>query len=183
MAGGSDDRDWNGELDLAEIFDPRTHTWSAAPDLSAKRFKLPETAALLSSGDVLIAGGSPRAELYDQVANRFVPVTGTIDTARHYISETRLAGGEVLLAGGYPDSDESTAKSWIVHGYGRTTRLPRRIQVHPHRNRFAISEKIDRDAASGGGLEQRRYGVDVVDRPVVDREQDVASLDARGGRR
>jgi hypothetical protein len=114
VAGGSDERDWSGKLDSAEIFEPETRTWSPAPRMEAKRFKLPEEAARLSSGDVLIAGGAPQAELFDPRSNRFLPVGGAIDTARHFMSETLLENGEVLLAGGYPDSDESTAKSWLV---------------------------------------------------------------------
>jgi hypothetical protein len=31
------------------------------------------------------------------------------------MSETKLKDGSVLLAGGYPNSDQSTAQTWIYH--------------------------------------------------------------------
>jgi hypothetical protein len=114
VAGGSDDRDWRGSLSSAEIFDPRAGLWSPAPHMVEKRFKLPEEAARLASGDILVAGGAQRAEIYDPRANRFTAVAGGTDRARHFMSETLLATGEVLLAGGYPDSDEATEKTWLV---------------------------------------------------------------------
>ena len=62
IAGGSDDRDWNGNLNSAEIYDPKTGKFQAALPLNEKRFKLPEEAVLLESGDLLVAGGSKEAK-------------------------------------------------------------------------------------------------------------------------
>jgi hypothetical protein len=114
VAGGSDDRDWNGSMKTAEIFDPATGRWTEVPEMAESRFKLPEAAARLSTGEVLIAGGALQAELYDPRSNRFLAVTGELDEARHFMSETLLASGGVLLAGGYPDSDEATRHTWLV---------------------------------------------------------------------
>jgi WD40 repeat protein len=114
VAGGSDERDWRGATKTAEIFDPTTGRWTQAPDMAAPRFKLPEAAARLSTGEVLIAGGAVETELYDPRSNSFLPVAGRIDVARHFMSETLLADGGVLLAGGYPDSDEATSHTWLV---------------------------------------------------------------------
>ena len=36
-----------------------------------------------------------------------------MNDAHHYMSETKLKDGNVLLAGGYPDYDQSTAETWI----------------------------------------------------------------------
>jgi hypothetical protein len=116
VAGGSDDRDWNGTTSSAEIYDPRSGRWLPAPNMTEARFKLPEEAVRLSSGKILIAGGAQHAELYDERANRFFALAGEIDLPRHFMSETLLSNGDVLLAGGYPDSDAATAQTWLVRG-------------------------------------------------------------------
>ena len=45
IAGGSDERDWNGALSSAEIYDPRTGRFTTAASLNDSRFKLPDEAA------------------------------------------------------------------------------------------------------------------------------------------
>ena len=32
---------------------------------------------------------------------------------RHFMTETKLKDGSVLLAGGYPDNDAGTAETWL----------------------------------------------------------------------
>ena len=113
VAGGSDQRDWSGNLSSAEIYDPRTGRFSAAASLNDSRFKLPDEAVQLPSGKLLVAGGSKQAEIFDPVSGRFALVTGQMNDRWHYISETRLRDGSVLLAGGYPNSDQATAQTWI----------------------------------------------------------------------
>jgi hypothetical protein len=113
IAGGSDDRDWNGNLNSAEIYDPKTGKFQAALPLNEKRFKLPEEAVLLESGDLLVAGGSKEAEVFDPAQGKFLVVTGSMDDARHFMTETRLKDGSVLMAGGYPNNDQGTAQAWI----------------------------------------------------------------------
>jgi hypothetical protein len=89
IAGGSDDRDWSGKLNTAEIYDPEKQTFTAASPLNDRRFKLPREAVQLSSGQ--------------------------IDTARRFMTATKLSDGGVLLAGGYPDNDRATDETWIFH--------------------------------------------------------------------
>jgi len=115
IAGGSDNRDWHGQLDSAEIYDPRTGRRRRGKSLNEGRFKLPYEAAQLWSGALLFAGGSKTVELYDPVTGTFLIATGQMNDARHYMSETKLKDGTVLLAGGYPDNDQSTAETWIYH--------------------------------------------------------------------
>jgi Galactose oxidase, central domain/Kelch motif len=115
IAGGSDDRDWSGKLNTAEIYDPKKQTFTAASPLNDGRFKLPREAVQLSSGRLLFAGGSKTVEVYDPVSNKFLIVTGQIDTARHFMTATKLNDGSVLLAGGYPDNDRATNETWIFH--------------------------------------------------------------------
>jgi Kelch motif/Galactose oxidase, central domain len=115
IAGGSDDRDWQGKMNSAEIYDPRTGKFSATSPLNESRFKLPEEAALLASGQILVAGGSKRVEVYDPASGKFVIAAGQMIDARHFMTETKLKDGTVLLAGGYPNNDQGTAETWIYH--------------------------------------------------------------------
>jgi hypothetical protein len=113
IAGGSDSRDWNGTTNSAEIYDPRTQKFTATSPLTEARFKLPDEAAVLSSGLILVAGGGRHAELYDGSTGKFSLSSGELDNAWHYMSETRLRDGRVLLAGGYANNDQATSKAWM----------------------------------------------------------------------
>lgn len=113
IAGGSDERDWNGTMNSAEIYDPRTGKFTTTSPLNDSRFKLPDEAVQLSSGRLLIAGGSKEAEVFDPASGKFVVVPGEMTDVRHFMSETKLKDGSVLLAGGYPNNDQATARAWI----------------------------------------------------------------------
>ena len=113
IAGGSDDRDWTGTLNSAEIYDPRTHTFTATSPLHDSRFKLPDEAVQLASGKLLIAGGSKTVEVYDPETQKFIVAAGQMPEPRHYMSETKLPDGTVLLTGGYPNNDRASSETWI----------------------------------------------------------------------
>ncbi len=113
IAGGSDERDWNGSMKSAEIYDPRTGKFTAASSMNDSRFKLPEEAVQLVAGRLLIAGGSKQAEIYDPQRGSFLATPGDMDKPWHFMTETRLQDGRVLLAGGYANDPEATAQSWI----------------------------------------------------------------------
>jgi hypothetical protein len=113
IAGGSDERDWNGNMNSAEIYDPRTGKFTAASPMNAGRFKLPEEAVQLASGSLLIAGGSRDVEVFDPASGKFLVVPGQMNDKWHYMTETKLRDGSVLLAGGYPNSDQATTQAWI----------------------------------------------------------------------
>lgn len=112
IAGGSDERDWHGTLSSAEIYDPRRETFSSAATLNDARFKLP-AAVQLRSGQLLVAGGDPRAEVFDTRTGKFMVVAGVMSDARHFMTETLLSDGSVLLAGGYAFTPEATTQTWI----------------------------------------------------------------------
>ncbi len=80
--------------------------------MNDQRFKLPDEAVSLTSGRLLIAGGSKEAEIFDPEDGEFVAAAGQMDERWHYMSETRLRDGSVLLAGGYPNGDQATAQTW-----------------------------------------------------------------------
>jgi Galactose oxidase, central domain/Kelch motif len=113
LAGGSDERDWNGTLSSAEIYDPHTGRFTAAGSLNDDRFKLPDESALVGSNELLIAGGSKEVEVYDARTGKFLVVCGQLSGPWHFMSETRLNDGSVLLAGGYANNDKATADAWI----------------------------------------------------------------------
>lgn len=113
IAGGSDDRDWHGAMNNAEIYDPRTGKFTATSPLNDSRFKLPGEAAQLASGQLLVSGGSKRVELYDPASGKFIVASGQMNDAWHFMTETRLNDGRVLLAGGYPNNDQATSQTWI----------------------------------------------------------------------
>jgi len=113
IAGGSDQHDWTGTMNSAEIYDPHTGKFTTTSPLNDSRFKLPDEAVHLPSGRLLIAGGSKQAEVFDPVTGKFISVAGQMSDKWHYMSETRLKDGSVLLAGGYPNSDQTTNQTWI----------------------------------------------------------------------
>lgn len=113
VAGGSDARDWHGTTNTAEIYDPRTGKFAATSPLNEARFKLPDEAAVLSSGLILVAGGGTHAELFDAKTGRFSLAGGELGDSWHFMSETRLRDGRVLMAGGYANDDRATAQAWM----------------------------------------------------------------------
>lgn len=95
-------------LNSAEIFDPRTRTFSAvAAPMSIERAR--HTATLLKNGQVLITGGQGlRAGMVAFSAELFDPGTGSFEmltpqrlvAPRVYHAATLLDSGQVLIVGG-----------------------------------------------------------------------------------
>lgn len=113
IAGGSDDRDWKGTLSEAELYDPAKRSFSVLPSMSEKRFKLSDEAAVLPDGNVLIAGGSGKAELFNVKRGNFESLASGTGKPQWYMSETSMKNGEVLLLGGYSTSMTATDQVWI----------------------------------------------------------------------
>jgi len=115
VAGGSDERDWRGAYDSAEIFDPRSGKFTLLTGrMDSGRFKLPPEAVRTAGGATLIFGGAPGGVLFDEHSRGFVSVPGTSETERFYPTATALQDGRILLAGGYPKhSDAATALAWL----------------------------------------------------------------------
>jgi hypothetical protein len=91
-------------LSSAELFDPRTGTFSPTGSMATPREV--HTATLLANGRVLIIGGmetqirsTASAELYDPKTGTFSP-TGSLTAARAFHTATLLADGRVLVVGG-----------------------------------------------------------------------------------
>ena len=91
------------------------NTW--LPTSPMVTFRSGQTATLLTSGDVLVAGGgTSSAEIYDPVTRSF-SLTGSMSVPRTNATATRLPDGEVLVAGGEVRGSQTTSASC-------TTRAP-----------------------------------------------------------
>jgi len=116
----------------AEIYDPQTETWRATTDMPSPR--VGHTATLLTSGNVLVAGGCPTnglpcssalgAEIYDPSTETWSDA-GPMITNRTEAYAVGLASGEVLVAGGldgsgFPVVDaeryNATTDAWVASG-------------------------------------------------------------------
>ena len=111
VLGGSDARDFRGRYRSTEVWSPPTRRFRAAPALREPRFKLPDAAVRLPSGDVLVAGGGESVERGGP-GGRFV-LAGTVGGPFSFATATLTAAGRVLVAGGYDDSIVPTADAWI----------------------------------------------------------------------
>jgi hypothetical protein len=67
---------------------------------------------LLPNGDVLVTSGARTAELLDRARGSFREVPGYFPAAYRFAAVAPLAGGDVLIAGGYSDGNENTAGVW-----------------------------------------------------------------------
>jgi Kelch motif len=113
VIGGSDERDFGGRFASAELLDVRRPRSVRVAQMSARRYKLPDAAVLLGDGSVLVAGGAAELERFDPRRGRFAPA-GRIDAALAFSTATRLRDGRVLVAGGYDDRIDVSARAWIV---------------------------------------------------------------------
>jgi formylglycine-generating enzyme required for sulfatase activity len=88
-------------MSSAELYDPASRTFVTTGSMAEGRYG--NSATLLASGKVLVAGGNNNslssAELYDPAAGSFA-ATGSMTTPRYRHTATLLGSGEVLVSGG-----------------------------------------------------------------------------------
>ena len=107
IAGGSGIGDVLKRGYSAELYDPKTGTFSLTGSMNTRRYD--QAGVPLPDGRVLLVGGSvydlgskavATAELYDPKTGKFT-ATGTMTTARSGNTATLLPDGRVLIAGGF----------------------------------------------------------------------------------
>lgn len=95
-----------GTFNTAEIYNRASNSWTSTGNMAERR--LGHTAALLTSGKVLVAGGTIRdpvlplnsAEIYDPATHTWLR-TGSMKTPRYFHTATLLPSGKVLVVGGF----------------------------------------------------------------------------------
>jgi hypothetical protein len=107
-AGGTNESGgYKQQLKSAEIYDPKTNTWTAVGAMEEERSRFDLT--LLADGRVLATGGG-QDSFVTAVAEIFDPQTGTwsqtkpMATGRGGHHAVRLKTNEVLVVGGFPGS-------------------------------------------------------------------------------
>ena len=111
--GGSGDVDGTILYASTELYDPATGSFSAGPTMQAPRYKLPDASVVLDGGDILVAGGAPRPEVFRATSRAFIPVEGSLDATRLFLAAARIDGHRVLLTGGYDRAIRPTAATWL----------------------------------------------------------------------
>jgi hypothetical protein len=117
VIGGQSGGPRGAPLDTSERYDPATKRFRPDATLHDRRYKIGSSVALLPNGDVLVAGGSERAERYRTAEHRFTTLSGSLLLDRHFGTATVLRDATVFVAGGYSMADNvprSTASTVIV---------------------------------------------------------------------
>lgn len=114
VVGGSDSGPRSDRYRTTELYDPVTGRFSPGPDMQWQRYKLPDAAVLLPTGDVLVAGGATQLERYDPSDQLFVPLSGELSGPQEFATATLLDNGEILVLGGYDEQIRTSASAWLV---------------------------------------------------------------------
>lgn len=114
IAGGTDDASaLTGAQASVELYVPARRAFSRTAPMTAARFKIPDCAAALPNGQIVIGGDSPYVEIYDPRTASFGTANGRLDGAWLYPTMTLLRDGRVLITGGYDDGMQVTAGIWL----------------------------------------------------------------------
>lgn len=114
VIGGADRSD-RVHFATTELYDLRTGSFAPGPAMANRRYKIAGTSVLLPNGDVLVTSGARSAELLDRESSTFSEVPGRFPEPYRFATATALPNGNVFIAGGYSDSNESTAGVWLYH--------------------------------------------------------------------
>jgi hypothetical protein len=115
VIGGSDERDSQGKRSTIERYDSTRARFFRAGEMLASRYKIGSSVVVLPDGRVLIAGGGPRAEVYDPATTRTSEVGPQFGGSLNFTTATPLPEGGVLVAGGYfEDGIRMNRNAWVL---------------------------------------------------------------------
>ena len=115
LTGGFDSGFGDDALDTADLYDPGTNSFTAAPNMN--EFREDHTSTALENDTVLICGGEDKSdssdtssfhngcEIYDPVANTFTDTVNPMTEHRGSHQAVLLESGSVLIIGGVEESD------------------------------------------------------------------------------
>ena len=119
VAGGLNEGGFGngGIYSSAELYNPATGSWTPTASMAGRHYG--QTATLLKSGWVLVAGGeSADAQVFEPTRGVWVP-TGAMTTVRTGATATRLPDGHVLVAGGTgPNGQPQPTAELFIAGTG-----------------------------------------------------------------
>jgi hypothetical protein len=159
----------DGSLASAELYDPRSGSWTATGSMTEARLGY-VPATLLSDGRVLVAGGDSStqvvqpdtggagpdpltlaaAELYDPRSGSWT-ATGSMTEARRDHTVTLLPNGAVLVAGGYRIDTRSLVASAELYDPASGTWTPTASMIVARSGHTAIVLADGRVLVAGGG--------------------------------
>lgn len=111
-------------LASAELYDPRTNSWSQIADLGRPR--VGHTATVLPDGRVVVSGGetvaadrqrdvTPAVEIFDPTSNSWTE-TGSLATGRAGHTANLLPDGRILIAGGQTAATRGGRLQFVAAG-------------------------------------------------------------------
>lgn len=114
VMGGSDSQGYRGRYTSTEIYDPESGEFSMGPNMFWGRHKINDAVTLLPSGEVLVAGGADKPEIFDPVHQNFSVTEDQLSGPQMFTTATLLHDGNVLVLGGYDERIQTSASAWSV---------------------------------------------------------------------
>lgn len=114
VIAGSPDCNPQRRVAQTEIYDPRTGTFTPGPTLRNPRYKIVSAATVTAGGDVVVAGDADDVEVWTPGTPGFVKAAGGVGGRLAFSTVTPLAGGGLLVTGGYDGDIRPTAQTWRV---------------------------------------------------------------------
>jgi len=65
----------------------------------------------IPDNNIIIVGGSDKAEIYNFKTGKFIPVQGTLGPTRLFSSATLLGNEDILITGGYDEYIEAISRA------------------------------------------------------------------------
>jgi hypothetical protein len=168
----------------AEIYDPRTGSYSSAGDMAVPRCR--PSATLLQNGQVLILGGGycvfppqayrghstpvfKAAEVFDPAKHAFKRV-GDMDTGRLYPALVTLKNSKILVIGGQPGLSCGALKTTDLYDPATATFSPSGNLQFSRANAHAELLNDGKVLVSGGSADPcpAEYGSSVTQRELYD---------------